>query len=38
MNRFVHWSLNYSYTQRESDAVGEDYAENLILLTMRLQY
>jgi hypothetical protein len=38
MNRFLHWRLNYTYTQRESDAVGEDYIENLILLTARLQY
>ena len=38
MNRFVHWGFNYSYTQRKSDAVGEDYIENLFLLTVRLQY
>jgi hypothetical protein len=38
MNRFVHWGLNYSYTQRSSNAPGEDYIENLILLTARLQY
>ena len=38
MNRFVHWGLNYSHTQRSSNASGEDYIENLILLTARLQY
>lgn len=38
MNRFLHWRLNYSYTQRNSDAAGEDYTENVVLLTARLQY
>ncbi len=38
MNRFVHWRFNYSYTQRKSDEIGEDYIENLFLLTVRLQY
>ena len=38
MNRFAHWRFNYSYTQRKSDAIGQDYIENLFLLTLRLQY
>jgi hypothetical protein len=38
MNRFLHWRLGYTYTQRESDAQGEDYIENVVLLTARLQY
>jgi hypothetical protein len=38
MNRFAHWRFNYSYTQRKSEEVGEDYIENLFLLTLRLQY
>ena len=38
MNRFVHLGLGYSYTQRFSDADGQDYKEHSIMLTMRLQY
>jgi len=38
MNRFLHWRLSYTYTQRESDAPGEDYTQNVVLLTARLQY
>ena len=38
MNRFVHLSLGYTYTERDSDALGEDYTENLVLLSTRFQY
>lgn len=38
MNRFLHWRLGYTYTHRESDAAGEDYVQNVVLLTARLQY
>ena len=38
MNRFVYWGLGYNYTQRFSDADGQDYKEHSIMLTMRLQF
>ena len=38
MNRFVHWGLGYNYTQRFSDADGQDYKEHSIMLRMRLQF
>jgi hypothetical protein len=38
MNRFVHLSLNYTHTIRDSDAADEDYTENVVLFTTRLQY
>ena len=38
MNRFVHFSLGYNYQERDSDALGEDFKENRVMLTMRLQY
>jgi hypothetical protein len=38
MNRFVHFSLNYTHSWRNSDAPGQDYTENSVLLTTRLQY
>ena len=38
MNRFVHLTLNYAHTRRDSDAPNQDYTENLVLFTIRLQY
>lgn len=38
MNRFVHWNLSYTYTRRFSSAAAQDYVENSVLLSMRLQY
>ena len=38
MNRFVHLNLDYTRTQRWSDAPGQDYTQNSVLLSLRLQY
>ena len=38
MNRFVHFSLGYTYSQRVSDAPGEDYTINSVMLSTRFQY
>jgi uncharacterized protein (PEP-CTERM system associated) len=38
MNRFVHFSLNYTHSWRDSDAPFQDYTENSVLFTTRLQY
>jgi len=38
MNRFVHLSLSYTYTTRDSDAPDQDYTSNVVLFTTRLQY
>lgn len=38
MSRFVHVLLGYSYTQRFSDAPGQDYSEHAAKLRVRIQY
>lgn len=38
MSRFAHISLSYAYKQRFSDAQGQDFTENLVKLSVRIQY
>ena len=38
MNRNFQLRAGYSYRERDSDAPGEDFSENLLSLGLRLQY
>ena len=38
VNRFLHTSLDYKFTNRSSDAVGQDFTTHSVFLTLRFQY
>jgi hypothetical protein len=38
VNRFLHTGLDYKFTNRSSDAVGQDFTTHSVFLTMRFQY
>ena len=38
VNRFLHTGLDYTFTNRSSDAVGQDYTTHTVFLTLRFQY
>ena len=38
VNRFLHTNLDYKFTNRSSDAAGQDFATHLVFLTLRFQY
>ena len=38
VNRFLHTGLDYKFTNRSSDAVGQDFTTHSFFLTLRFQY
>ena len=38
VNRFLHTGLDYTFTNRSSDAEGQDYTTQTVFLTLRFQY
>ena len=38
MNRFIHLSADYNFTDRSSNAGGEDYIDNVVGINVRFQY
>ena len=38
VNRFLHTGLDYKFTNRSSDAVGQDFTTHSVFLTLRFQY
>ena len=38
LNRYVHLGANYDLRTRDAEAGGEDFVENVVLVSLRLQY